>query len=304
MLRNRTAFRNYAWSLLGYTVLVILWGGFVRASGSGAGCGAHWPLCNGEVIPQSPTINTVIEFGHRLTSGLAGILALVLIVWAFLAYGLRSSVFKAAAFSLLFMITEGAVGAGLVLFEYVAYNPSIARAYWMVAHLTNTFLLLAALTLTAWTASEGQFPHFRRNGRRGWMVFASLCGLIVLGASGAVTALGDTLAIGGGLDPAENAIVATLVGLRLTHPILACAVFILMAVTVLLSRQRSSGLGGSRFGLWVVGLMTAQLLIGLVNVQLHAPIWLQLIHLLMTDLIWIGAVLYASESLSTPTVRS
>ena len=167
LIRNQPAFRRYAWGLLGYTVLVILWGGFVRASGSGAGCGNHWPLCNGEVIPHSPTLNTIIEFSHRLTSGLAGILAILLVVWAFLAFGRRTPVFWASLAAFVFMILEGAIGAGLVLFEYVAYNPSIARAYWMAAHLTNTFFLLAALTLTAWASCGGRLPRFRGNGRSG-----------------------------------------------------------------------------------------------------------------------------------------
>jgi len=297
LLRNQPAFRHFAWGLLAYTVLVILWGGFVRASGSGAGCGNHWPLCNGEVIPHSPTLNTLIEFSHRLTSGLAGALAIALVMWAFFSFGRKAPVFRASVAVLVFMMLEGAIGAGLVLFEYVAYNPSIARAYWMAAHLTNTFFLLAALTLAAWWASGGHLPRVRGNGRDGWMVLASLLGLLVLGASGAVTALGDTLVIGGGLDPADNAIVAALVGLRIYHPILACLMFVLVAATVYVSGRRSPSTWASRFGQAVVGLMLLQLLIGLLNVQLHAPIWLQMIHLLMTDLIWIGFILFSAESL-------
>ena len=297
-LKSQPGFRHFAWSLLAYTLLVILWGGFVRASGSGAGCGTHWPLCNGEIIPRSPTLNTLIEFSHRLTSGMAGILAILLAVWAFFAFGRKTPVFRASVAVLVLMMLEGAVGAGLVLFEYVAYNPSIARAYWMAAHLTNTLFLLAALTLAAWWASGGHLPRVRGNGRSGWMVGGSLLGLLVLGASGAVTALGDTLVIGGGLDPTQNAVVGTLTGLRIYHPILACAVFVLVAATVYMSRRQSPSPLASRFGRAVVGLMLLQLLIGLVNVQLHAPVGIQLVHLLMTDLIWIGFILFSAESLS------
>ncbi len=303
MHRSQTAFRNFAWSLLGYTVLVILWGGFVRASGSGAGCGAHWPLCNGEIIPHSPTLNTIIEFSHRLTSGMAGIVAILLVAWAFLAFGRQTSVFKASLAAFLFMMLEGAIGAGLVLFEYVAYNPSIARAYWMAAHLTNTFFLLAALTLTAWWASGGHLLRFRGRRLNRWMTLGSLIGLLVLGASGAVTALGDTLAIGGGLNPTQNAVVGTLTGLRIYHPILACSVFVLVTATVVESRRRSPSAWAARFGRTVVGLMLLQLLIGLVNVQLQAPVGVQLVHLLMTDLIWIGFILFSVESLSTNDAR-
>src|SRR5690606_20615724 len=107
---------------------------FVRATGSGAGCGSHWPTCNGQIIPRPEHIEMLIEFIHRLTSGLAGVVVLLLFIWAFRAYPKRHLVRKAAAFSLFFVITEGLVGAGLVLFEWVAYNDSIARVISMAVH--------------------------------------------------------------------------------------------------------------------------------------------------------------------------
>lgn len=295
-LRNRSAFLKYTWGSLGYTLLVIVWGGFVRASGAGAGCGDHWPLCNGEVIPHSPALNTVIEFSHRLTSGFAGILAILLVVWAWRAFGRSTTVFKVSLAVLFFMIVEGAVGAGLVLFEMVAYNVHVGRAYWMAAHLVNTFFLLAVMTLTAWTACGGQIPRFRDRGRSGWTMLAALIGLLVLGASGAVTALGDTLAIGGEIDPSQNAIVGTLTGLRIYHPLLACSVFLLVVAAVYLNWSDEMSGWGKQFGTFVVALMLFQLCIGLVNVWLHAPIWMQLIHLLVTDFIWIWAILFAAEA--------
>ncbi|MGH8637336.1 MAG: COX15/CtaA family protein, partial [Burkholderiales bacterium] len=76
---------RFAWSVLLYTVGVIAWGAYVRATGSGAGCGAHWPLCNGVVLPRSPTIATIIELSHRVTSGIALVAVLALLVWVFRA---------------------------------------------------------------------------------------------------------------------------------------------------------------------------------------------------------------------------
>jgi heme A synthase len=78
-----TRFAKYAWGVLAFNLIVILWGAYVRASSSGAGCGSHWPLCNGEIIPRTPTIKTVIEFSHRLSSGLALLLTVGLALWAF-----------------------------------------------------------------------------------------------------------------------------------------------------------------------------------------------------------------------------
>ena len=289
--------RRFAWGVLGYTVLVILWGGFVRASGSGAGCGDSWPFCNGEVIPTSPTLNTIVEFGHRLTSGLALPAVLVLAWLVFRAFGPGSAVRKAAVASVVFMVLEAAIGAGLVLFEYVAYNPSIARAVWMAGHLTNTFLLLGALTLTAWWAEGRAVPSI------GALVQHPLLGLtlvatLVLGAGGAVTALGDTLVIGGGLDPETNPVVATLIAARVFHPTMAFVVLAILGATVL--SVRDAGPDVTAKGMAVLGLFLAQMALGALNVWLEVPIWMQIVHLLVTDLIWIGLVVFASEALAAP----
>ena len=305
MDRRRRLARRSAWGVLGYTVLVILWGGFVRASGAGAGCGDHWPLCNGEVVPTAPALNTVVEFGHRVTSGLALPAVLVLAWLVCRAFPKGSAVRKASVAAVGFMVLEGAIGAGLVLFEYVAYNPSIARAVWMAAHLTNTFLLLGALTLTAWWAEGNAVPRpagLRSAGLRSALVaragrvLASLVAVLILGAGGAVTALGDTLVLGGGLDPETDPVVATLIGARVFHPAMAFVVLAVLGATVGLTRAprpRSIGLG-------VLAVFVAQMALGALNVWLLAPVWMQILHLLVTDLIWIGLVVFASEALAAP----
>src|ERR1035441_10004101 len=76
---------RFAWFAVFYNVLVILWGALVRASGSGAGCGNRWPLCNGQVIPVSPGFHTIIEFTHRMMVGGSTLLVLALLVWSFRA---------------------------------------------------------------------------------------------------------------------------------------------------------------------------------------------------------------------------
>lgn len=301
MTDSQRRFSRFAWAVLGFTLLVILWGGFVRASGAGAGCGDHWPLCNGEVIPRAPALNTVIEFSHRLTSALLGLLVIGMVVASFRRFPKGSRVRTAAVWSGVFVMTEALIGAGLVRFEYVAYNESIARAYWMGAHLINTFLLLAALTLTAhWagTHANGADRPLRLRDHSGRTLALSVAalGMFVLGASGGVAALGDTLTLGGGLDPAANPVVATLVGLRIYHPILAFLVLALVGVSVWSVRRTSA----TEAGFAVLGLFLVQMALGTLNVWLMAPIWMQMVHLLMTDLIWIGFVLFAASALSAP----
>src|SRR5919202_7145855 len=178
---NRRRFATYAWCVLGYSLLIVLWGAYVRASGSGAGCGSHWPLCNGQVIPQSPAITTLIEFAHRLSSGLSLFLIAGLFVWAFRRYSRGHPVRLGATLSSVFIVTEALVGAGLVLFSLVAHNASVARALFIAVHLLNTFLLLASLTLTASWASGGRALRLRGQGALLWALLAGWVGAPVVG---------------------------------------------------------------------------------------------------------------------------
>lgn len=295
-------FAKYAWGVVLFNMAVILWGAYVRATGSGAGCGSHWPLCNGEVIPRSPAVETMIEFSHRLTSGLALILVVILFFWAFRKYPKGNPVRYGAAFSLIFIITEALVGAGLVLFSLVAFNDSIERVVSMSVHLVNTFLLLAALSLTAWWASGNVPIELHRKGKMLWLFLIAFLGVIALGVSGAITALGDTLF------PAENLMEGVaqdfsetahiLVRLRVWHPVLAIlnGVYILiLSITTALFRgeKRLKQLATALSILFAI-----QLLVGLINLILLAPVPIQIIHLLLADLVWIFLVLFTAEHLA------
>lgn len=297
-------FAYYAWGVLGYNLLVILWGAFVRATGSGAGCGSHWPLCNGEIVPRGARLETLIEFSHRLSSGLALLLVLGLLIWAFRLYPKAHLVRRASVVSAIFLLTEALIGAGLVLLEYVAENTSLARAYWMAGHLSNTFFLLAALTLTAWWASGGLPLRLRGQGGLGWALGLALVGMLLLGANGGITALGDTLTLQAGITPAESALVAQLVALRIYHPLLAFAVGGLVLFATWVVRQQRPGKVVNRLSVGVVVLFVGQLLLGGVNVLLKAPVWIQLTHLLLADSIWILLVLLTAAALAQPHPRA
>lgn len=283
---------RYSWFTLAYNIAVILWGTAVRATGSGAGCGSHWPLCNGEVLPREPRIETIIELTHRVTSGLAGLLVIGLVVLAFRGRPKGHPARRAAVLSLIFILTEGAVGAGLVLFELVADNQSMARALFMGTHLVNTFFLLAFLTLTAHYASGG--APFRWRGL--WVL--GLGTLIVAGVSGAVAALGDTiLASGQDLSPTAH----LLIRLRILHPFLSVAAGLLVAF--LAARAMSDPIL-ARPARWTAGLVVAQIVAGVVNVLLLAPVWMQIVHLLLADLLWISAILLAARALAAREVEA
>lgn len=289
---------RFAWLVLAYNLLVILWGAVVRATGSGAGCGSHWPLCDGEVVPRAPDVETWIEFSHRVTSGLAlfAVMVLLALVWRHLPRGHRAR--KAALWSAIFMLGEAAVGAALVLFELVADNESMARAMFMGAHLLNTFLLLASLVLTALWIPEGRSTGGwnRAPWALRWPLAAALGGLMVVGASGAVSALGDTLypsaSLGAALADDLSMTGHLLIRLRVLHPLLAAVVGVYL---LFLCRPAAGARPAGRAALWVQLSVLLQVAAGLLNVLLLAPVILQLAHLLLADLVWLAVVCYAAE---------
>ena len=291
----QTRYARYAWMVLAYNVAVVLWGAYVRASGSGAGCGRHWPRCNGVVIPRSPSAETLIEFTHRATSGIA-LLAVVALLWmAFRRFPARHPVRRGAVASMVLMLTEAGVGAGLVLLEYVAGNDSPWRAAWMAVHLANTFLLLAALALTAWWASGGRRVRIRGQGTAGVLALAPLALILLVGVTGAVTALGDTLFPKTSVGLSSG--VHFLERLRIVHPVLAVfsAVFTILAASRL--RALRPGRRTARLASLASLLLMIQLAVGVFNVALLAPVGMQIIHLLVADAVWLALVLLAASAL-------
>jgi len=301
MTTSQTRFTRFAWGVVAYNVFVILWGAFVRATGSGAGCGSHWPLCNGDVIPRAEYWETLIEFGHRLTSGLDGLIVLGMVVWAFRAFPKHHIVRRAAVVSFMFILIEGLIGRQLVVSELVAYNDSAERASWVAIHLVNTFLLVAALTLTAWWAGGGQRLRLRNAGVISWLLGVGFFGMLLVGASGAITALGDTLfpaeSLQAGIAQDFSPTAHFLIQLRVWHPLVAITVGVYtVAAGRVVSKVRPSATTKRLF--WALaGLFALQMVGGFVNVLLLAPVWMQMVHLLFADLVWIAFVLLAAAGL-------
>ena len=298
---------RFAWAVLGYNVLVILWGAVVRATGSGAGCGSHWPLCNGEVVPRATSVATLIEFSHRLTSGLALLLVVGLVVAAFRARPSGHPARRAAAWSLAFMVGEAAVGAMLVLFELVADDRSFARGMFMATHLLNTFFLLGALTLTAHAAGGGSLVRLRGGSRETRLFTVAALGVLLSSVSGAVAALGDSLfpaqtleqALRADLSPASH----LLIRLRMIHPFVAVATAAVLLFVSLGRLRSTTDRRVLRAARAVAALALSQTALGLLNVLLLAPVWLQVAHLLLADAVWIALVLLAALSLPRGSER-
>ena len=281
---------------LAYTVFVILFGAVVRITGSGAGCGQHWPTCNGEIAHLPRRIETVIELTHRATSGGALIAVLLLAVLAIRARPPRDRVRRAAYAAVVLMVVEALIGAALVLFELVGGNKSVGRAFVMPLHLVSTYALTAVLTLAAcW--SDPSAPATPGGARRSafWL---GACALAVVSATGALTALGDTVfppsagSLAGRLLEDQGAGATFLQRLRIVHPVLAVLVALGVARHALYFT--SDAPKTQRPARAVLLFVLLQLIAGVSNVLLSAPGWLQVIHLALALALWISYVTLAA----------
>ena len=294
-------FAKIAWSTVGVTVFVILWGAIVRATGSGAGCGNNWPTCNGEVLPLSGSAETAIEFVHRVSSAGLGALILFLLVLAVRTYPAGSRVRVAAAATFVLVIIESLVGAGLVLFEQTGDFEGVSRAYWQSGHFVNTLLLLGAATLTAWWSSTSVPDHQMDATRRDrWIIAAVGVAMLVLGVSGAIAALGDTLfpvdSFAEGLERELSATGHIFERLRIFHPVLAIGggLLAIWAATQLAELREGRV---ERLSRLVSLLVLSQMALGTLNALLAAPIWIQVVHLLVADVVWMTLVVLGADVL-------
>ena len=294
-------FERYVWIVLGYTIVVILWGAFVRATGSGAGCGNHWPLCNGEVIPRAPLLETIIEISHRLTSGLLLIMIVGLTFFSFRLYPKGHIVRRGGVLTLVLVIIEALFGAALVLLELVAHNASLTRAFSTSLHLVNTLVLVGAITLTGMWARGIAAPDFKGRGRMLTWIIVGVMMTLLLGASGGIAALGDTLfpvtTFAEGLAQDLDMTAHVLLRLRVLHPVIAIATGIVMVVVSQVIAQMNPVAGTRQASRVLLAAYVGQLALGTVNMVLLAPIPIQLLHLLLADVIWIAFVVLVGLAL-------
>lgn len=296
---------RYAWFVVAYNILVILWGALVRATGSGAGCGNHWPLCNGQVVPLSPRVDTIIEFTHRCMTGGATFIVLGLLIWAFRATIKGQAARVMVVASTVLLVNEAILGALLVKLGYVTGNQSVGRVVMLSIHLSNTLLLLGALTLTAVMLATGQATReLKLRGTTAVWTVIGLVATIIVGVSGSLAALGDTLFPASSLRSAIEQDLSSssplLLRLRGVHPLSA----VIAAAFVIWIVAQARRLGANRLASIVLALLGVQFALGLLDIVLLAPTWMQILHLLGADLYWVGLVALAAKILWKPSTRT
>ena len=306
--RKLDKFARFAWLVLGWNIVVILWGVFLRASKSGDGCGQHWLTCKGEVIPSAPALKTVIEFSHRITSSLDGLLLIALLLWAVVIWRKQRSaatlrILKMATASFVFVVIEGLLGAGLVLTGNTAENLTPERPFWMAGHLVNTLILLTFLTLTAWCASSGKKLNFHVERKYLAAIMIGFAAILLVGITGSIAALSHMIFPSGSIaesvakdfSPTSN----ILLRLRLLHPITAILTSVfLIFLTGWLTKESGKESFVVRWSNILSILVLAQIAFGSLTLLTLAPIVMQLGHLLFADAIWISFVLFSASFLS------
>ncbi len=289
----RVSYTAAAWTTLVFTLFVVLWGGFVSASGAGDGCGDDWPLC-GELLSPSAgatAADTLVEFTHRATSGLALLAVAGLAVWSRRRFPPGHRARWWAALSLAFMVVESLIGAALVIFQWVDMNVSLARALVQPVHLANTYFLMGALACAAWWSGPRRPAAALDPGRPDRLVAAALGGLIVVSAFGTAASLASTVF------PSESFLDGVrsdfaggahyLIRLRVWHPV---AVLAFGGYLVWLGRRlgRTLSHGLPAPFLVVTAVFVTELAVGVVDMLLLAPIGLQMAHLFLAHALWLG----------------
>jgi len=303
-----SGFAKYAWFVLAYNIVVIMWGVFLRASKSGDGCGQHWLTCHGEVIPSAPELKTVIEFSHRITSMLDGFIVIGLLIWAFLNWRgekveKNTLILKMAIGCLVFVIIEGLLGAGLVLTGNTAETLTAARPFWMAGHLITTLVLLTFLTLTAWFASGGKQFDFNAHPKILFFLSLAIIGILLVGLSGSVAALSSMIfpseTLTEGIAKDFSATSHTLLRLRVSHPILSISVGVyLIFLAGWLKSKAGENFRVSHWANVLTILVLVQFAAGALTLVTLAPIVMQIIHLVLADAVWITFVLLSASVLA------
>jgi cytochrome c oxidase assembly protein subunit 15 len=291
---------RFARLTLVYNVAVIVWGAYVRATGSGAGCGNYWPLCNGGILPKAPQLQTVIEFLHRVTSALALVMVASLLVWCWHKTSKGDWPRYSAVVAIILLFNEALLGALLVVFNHVGQDRSAGHAVLLCLHFGNTLLLLAALALTArWLSSDDRRFTVAAKPRELLAIGIGLLAVMSVGITGSLAALGDAIfpatSLRSALIQDFSSSSHHLLRLRLLHPLTVGlgAIYVLWIVVKSSGRQARS----SSTLPFLVSTLILQVGLGVMNVHLLAPVWLQIVHLLVADLLWIWLVLASADLL-------
>lgn len=266
------AFKKCSFFSLVFTLGVILWGAWVRFSHSGDGCGRSWPLCKGQMTPDS--LAAFIEWIHRVTSGFSLLIVFGLMAASFRIYPGRHIVRKLALSAAVFILIEALIGAILVLASLTGTDSSLFRMAILAFHLINSLILIAALTL-CWKGAFSEKMIIQKPS------IYFVAAFLILALTGSIASLAGTLF------PSESLFEAFLLDflpeshitlkLRPLHPLFAIAFFLFL--TAFLKNKKE---------IFLCALIAV--FSGLAALFLLSPVYMKLSHLFVAYVFWIALV--------------
>ena len=274
------------------SILSILAGAFVRATGSGDGCGSTWPTCKGKIIPQLSDTSEVIEFSHRSVSGILLIVTLIIFIKS-RNMSKGSIVRTTVNFLTFFVLFEAAIGAVIVLYEWVGLNSSLPRIVAVPIHLVNTFGLLACYAIL-YKVLLNNFKNIKQLWDRRFVFVAFL--FLLSGATGSITALADVLfpsaSFYEGLMEDFDRTSELLTRLRILHPIVATGLSVALIIE---SRkiQKDYKIDVKFFQI----LVFIAVILGVLNVLSNILLLLSILHLAIADLLWITYIYVSMDKI-------
>ena len=267
-------------------------GAFVRATGSGDGCGSTWPTCKGKIIPQLSDTSEVIEFSHRSVSGILLIVTLIIFIKS-RNMSKGSIVRTTVNFLTFFVLFEAAIGAVIVLYEWVGLNSSLPRIIAVPIHLVNTFGLLACYAIL-YKVLLNNFKNIKQLWDRRFVFIAFL--FLLSGATGSITALADVLfpsaSFYEGLMEDFDRTSELLTRLRILHPMVATGLSVALIIE---SRkiQKDYKIDVKFFQI----LVFIAVILGVLNVLSNILLLLSILHLAIADLLWITYIYVSMDKI-------
>ena len=277
--------KSYAKAGLFLSIASILAGAFVRATGSGDGCGATWPTCKGRIIPGLSDTSELIEFSHRSVSGVLLIVTIIIFVKSrkFQRDSLARTVTNYLTF---FVIFEALIGAVIVIFEWVGLNSSLPRIIAVPIHLVNTFGLLGCYAIL-YKILDKNIEEINSMFNKNFIFISSL--FLLSGATGSIAALADVLFpsasfIEGFLADFDRTS-EVLTRLRILHPIVSSALsLVLYFYSIRINKK---------YYIRVKPLQTlifVAVFLGFLNVLSNIILPLSILHLAIADFLWISYI--------------
>jgi cytochrome c oxidase assembly protein subunit 15 len=294
-----------SWALIFYTLLIIAWGAWVRISGSGDGCGDHWPLCHGSAVPLGAQWRTWVEVSHRYSTAIFGVFVIAQIAFVRAIMPPGHPARRWVLLTLMFTITEALIGRFLVKQGLVNESQSLYRLLVMPLHLVNTSLLLGTEVATAESIRFGRLNSSGRSEQSPFHPYVLACGMLALLASGAIAALGSHLMPSESLleglrhDLQSNSHPA--VRLRVLHPLLGLLVPMALWLFVNYSAENDHSPTASTARRHLLWALAITVLIGILTLGILSPTWLKLFHLTAANLLVILAARYIYHSMRTST---